>query len=204
MKRLENKKLEKFLAVLVEALEFTFIMCISVNLLHVSLKDSLIILLVFFITKFSIGQHKHYKIVEYFDSGWRRCFFWTTALILSMAMTSKMGLFIGILFTIFTTFIISGRADIEDLTMGYKTRKEDGKYYDIEEYIKYNLVNSRLIEFEENLKRTDDLLYLIYKYRFKDHLSFSKISERLNYMENVRIVEKLDQIALAIRIHCGI
>ena len=48
------------------------------------------------------------------------------------------------------------------------------------------------------------LLFLIYKYRFIEKLSFSQISEKLNGMENVRIVEKLDQIALAIRISCGI
>ena len=85
-----------------------------------------------------------------------------------------------------------------------KNLKPGPAYYDIEEYIKYNTTNSKLINFEYNLKRKDDLLYLIYKYRFIDSLSFSQISEKLNGMENARIVEKLDQIALAIRISCGI
>ena len=35
--------------------------------------------------------------------------------------------------------------------------KNESKYGDIEEYIKYNTTNSKLIQFEENLKKTDDL-----------------------------------------------
>jgi len=204
MKKIKNRKLEKALAVIVELLEFAIIVSIAYFALHVGMKEITIILLVFFISRFTIGKQGHYKIVEYFDNGWKRCFFWTTSLILSLSLVSKLGLLVGILFTIFTVFIISGRANINDMTLGYKRKKEEGKYYDIEEYIKYNMVNTKLIEFEENLKRKDDLLFLIYKYRFKDQMTFAKISEKLNNMENARIVEKLDQIALAMRIHCGI
>ena len=39
---------------------------------------------------------------------------------------------------------------------------------------------------------------------FRENLTFAEISERLDNMENIRIVEKLDQIALAMRISCGI
>ena len=60
------------------------------------------------------------------------------------------------------------------------------------------------MEFEENLKRRDDLLFIVYKYRFKERLTFKEISERLDGMPNVRIAEMLNQIALAIRINCGI
>lgn len=117
-------------------------------------------------------------------------------------MILKIDLKISILFAIFSGYIMTGKSNINDMYL-WKP-KNQSKYSDIEEYIKYNITNSKLIEFEENLKKTDDLLYIIYKYRFRDNLSFSQISEKLDGMENVRIVEKLDQIALAIRIHCGI
>ena len=97
---------------------------------------------------------------------------------------------------------MTGRSNIADMYL-WKPKNE-GKYKDIEEYVKYNLTNSKLIEFEENLKRADDVLYDIYKYRFKNGESFNEISKKLDNMETARIVEKLDQIALAIRIHCGI
>ena len=204
MKKIENKKLEFLLSSLIEFAEFGFMGLIGFFVLHVELKNILIILLTFFISRFSIKKPQHYKIVSYFDGGWRRCVSWTTSLLLSMFLASKIDILVGVLFTIFSVFTISTKANIKELMLGYKTKKEDGKYYDIEEYIKYNEFNQKLIDFERRLQEQDSLLYLIYKYRFKDKLSFSKISEKLNGMENVRIVEKLDQIALAIRINCGI
>ena len=78
------------------------------------------------------------------------------------------------------------------------------KYDDIEEYIKYNSLSDDLISFEDKLKDRDALLYMVYKYRFKDKLTFKEISEKLDGMDNPRIVEKLDSIALAIRMYCKI
>lgn len=204
MKKIKNKKLEFVLSSIIEFTEFGVTGLIGYFLLGVSLNYILIILLTFFISRFSIRDPQHYKIVSYFDGGWRRCVAWTTSLVLSMFLSSKIELLVGILFTIFSVFTISTKGNVRDMTLGYKKKKEDGKYYDIDEYIKYHLTDTKLIEFEENLKRKDDLLFLIYKYRFKDHLTFRQISDKLNGMENVRIVEKLDQIALAIRITCGI
>lgn len=204
MRKIENRKLEFLLSSLIEFTEFTIMGLIGYLGMKVKIEYILIILLTFFISRFAIKKPQHYKIVSYFDGGWKRCVSWTTSLLLSMFLASKIELLVGILFTIFSVFTISTKGNIKDLTLGYKRKKEDGKYYDIEEFIKYNLTNSNLIDFEENLKRKDGLLFLIYKYRFKDKLSFSQISEKLNGMENVRIVEKLDQIALAIRITCGI
>ena len=65
------------------------------------------------------------------------------------------------------------------------------KYSDIEDYIKYNSMETKLIEYEEKLKKQDNLTYLIYKYRFKDKMTFSEISERLD-LESPRIAEKLE------------
>ena len=47
------------------------------------------------------------------------------------------------------------------------------------------------------------LLFLLYKYRFKENYTFAEISERTG-LENPRIAEKLEQIALSIRLYCGI
>ena len=96
---------------------------------------------------------------------------------------------------------MTGKSNIKDM---YLWNNSESKYSDIEEYVKYNSCNTKLLEFEENLKRRDDLLFIIYKYRFKDNLTFKEISDKLDGMPNVRITEKLNQIALAIRINCGI
>ena len=141
------------------------------------------------------GKALHFKT-------WYRCLIWSCLILLSLFLILKIDLKISILFTIFSAFIMTGKSNINDIYLW--KNNEDSKYKDIEEYVKYNLTNKKLLDFEENLKRRDDVLFLIYKYRFKDNFSFSEISKRLGDMENVRIVEKLDQIALAIRISCAI
>lgn len=203
MKKIKNKKLEKVLAVLVELIEFIIISIIAVKCLNTSVVDLLVILLTFFISRFSIGSAGHYKIVSYFDAGWRRCFFWTSSLILSLCLTTKLGIMVGFLFTIFTSYVISGKANIDDMSLGWKSKSQRSKYADIEDFIKYNSMDSNLIDFENKLKAKDNLSYLIYKYRFIDKLTFSEISERLD-LDNPRIVEKLDNIAFSLRLYCGI
>lgn len=198
MKKLKNKKLEKVLGTLIEILEFVVSATIGIFLFKTPIKYVLVILLMFFISRFAIGKPGHYKIVNYFDGGWRRCVIWTSALVLSLFLASKMGIEEAILFAIFTVFIISGRANIDDTKLGFKAKGEPSKYADIEEYINSN--DERVTKFEKILKDQDNQLFLIYKYRFKDGLTFSEISSLLDDYPTQRLTEKLDAIALSIRI----
>ena len=203
MQRIKNKKIEKILAIFVELIEFIIISLVAIFFLKINIINLLIILLTFFISRFSIGSTGHYKIVTYFDGGWRRCFFWTASLILSLCLVNRLGIEIAFLFTIFTAYILSGKANIEDISLGWKTKTQKSKYYDVEEYVKYNEYNDELLEFEDKVKRRDPKLYLIYKYRFKDHKSFSEISELLDIPTN-RITQELDKVAFSLRIYCKI
>ena len=156
----------------------------------------IIIMLTFMISRGFFGKALHFKT-------WYRCLVWSCLILLSLFMILKVDLTVSILFAIFSAFIMTGKSNINDMYL-WKGANSQGKYYDIEEYIKYHELDNTLLTFEENLKRKDNLLFLIYKYRFRDKLTFAEISDKLDGMENVRIVEKLDQIALAIRISCGI
>lgn len=153
----------------------------------------IILMLVFFFTRLLCGQPKHYN-------KWYRCFLWSTLTFTSVYALTDLHIIATILLTIFSGFIATGRADIQDL---YQWKGKSTKYSDIEEYIKYNPMNDKLLEFEKKLKEQDNLLFLLYKYRFKENLTFAEISEKLD-LENPRIVEKLNTIAFSIRIYCGI
>ena len=165
------------------------------KLLNLPINFVLMIMLTFMISRACFGQTMHFKT-------WYRCLVWSLLIMLSLFLIVKVDLAISILFAIFGALIMTGKGNINDMYL-WKPQNES-KYKDIEEYIRYNLMNPTLMDFEDNLKRRDNLLFLIYKYRFKDHLTFAEISERLDGMENARIVEYLNQIALAIRINCNI
>lgn len=189
-------KIDKdFIGSLIFNIAETILIFLVGKLLHLPTNFIITIMLTFMISRGLFGKTLHFKT-------WYRCLVWSCLILLSLFLILKIDFKISVLFTIFSAFIMTGKSNINDMYLWKPSNKS--KYKDIEEYIKYNLTNAKLLDFEENLKRRDDVLYIIYKYRFRDGLTFSEISEKLDNMENARIVEKLDQIALAIRISCGI
>lgn len=80
---------------------------------------------------------------------------------------------------------------------------ESSKYQDIIDFLKYHPLDDKLIEFETKLSSMESIEYLIYKYRFKDNLTFAQISDKLD-LDGPRVVEKLDKVVFALRIYCRI
>lgn len=162
-------------------------------LLRLKLEIMLIIMMIFVMIRITIGGAMHYKSPY-------KCAIWSLLVFLSLFVLTNVGLGVSIIMAIFCAFILTTKGNIDDAFMW---KGKNTKYNDIEEYIKYNSMETKLIEYEEKLRNQDNLTYLIYKYRFKDKMTFAEISERLD-LENPRIVEKLEQIAFSFRIFFGI
>ena len=191
------KKVMYYLPSIIFNLFETLIIFSIGRLLELKLIELFMILVLFSGIRISLGNALHYKSPI-------KCILWTTLVFTSLFLVFKVDLMIGIIITIFASFILTSKGNtkgsISDMFM-WKGRSS--KYEDIDEYIKYNSMNIKLIEFEEILKKQDNLLFLFYKYRFKERLTFSEISDKLK-MNNSRISEKLENIALSIRVFCGI
>lgn len=154
----------------------------------------LLVMVTFMISRGFFGKALHFKT-------WYRCLIWSSLILLSLFVLLKIDLVISIVLAIFSAFIMTGRSNLKDL---YLWNRGDGsKYQDIIEFVKYNELDTKLLEFETKMKEKDNLEYLIYKYKFKDGKTFKDITEILE-MESPRLVEHLDKIAFAIRLYCGI
>ena len=101
---------------------------------------------------------KHYK-------QWQQCLIWTLIIFTSLFVIARVDISVGMLETIFTAYILSGKANIKDL---YMWSGKQTQYQDIIDYIKYNPLNSKVKEFEEKIHEQDNLSYLIYKYRITE------------------------------------
>lgn len=191
----EEQKILKFIYSLI----FNIVEVIVVFLIGIFLKievNTIIFMMIsFIIFKFIFKKTKHYYSLY-------KCFIWTILVFLSLYLLSDLSLINILLFTAFTAFIVSGKADITDICM-WKNENQPSKYQDIMEFIKYHPLDDELFEFENKLKRQDNLMYLVYKYRFKDNLTFSQIEEKLD-IPTPRISEMLDKIAFAMRLNCKI
>lgn len=78
------------------------------------------------------------------------------------------------------------------LFFGYKKHNES-KYEKLIDYIKFNGIDSKLIEAESRLKELDTQMYLLYKRKFREDKTFKEIVEEFD-IDNPRIVEILDKV----------
>ena len=186
----ENKVL-RFISVLIFNIAEVIVVFLLGKLFGIDTNIVISIMLSFILFKFIFKKTKHYKSIY-------TCFIWTILVFLSLFLLSSLSMINILMFTAFTAFIVSGKADISDITM-WKNNGEPSKYQDVVDYIKYHPMDKDLMDFEETLKRQDSLLYLVYKYRFKDQLTFKEIEEKIDVSDK-RITEMLDKIAFAMRI----
>lgn len=190
-----SRKVKNFISTLIFNIAETVLIFLVGLLLQLPINHILIIMFTFMISRGFFGKALHFKT-------WYRCLIWSLLIMLSLFLLLKLDLVVSILFAIFSAFIMTGKSNIKDMYL-WNNHNEPSKYQDIVEFIKYNPMDDKLILFEKKLKDLDTVEYLIYKYRFKENKTFKDISELLD-MDGPRIVEKLDKVAFAIRLYCGI
>lgn len=182
---------------MINAILFNLIEIICVLLIGLSLgiKTKYVVMITFLfpVCRFIFKKPMHYKSPYL-------CFIITLALFFTLFLLLKTDLYIAIILTIFSGYILTNNANINNIFMwtGKKTQ-----YQDIIDYIRFNPLNPKIKEFEEKIQEQDNLTYLIYKYRFKDLLTFAEISKRLD-IETNRITEIQDKVAFTFRVFIGL
>ena len=83
----------------------------------------------------------------------------------------------------------------------FKPKGSPSKYQRELDFVKHNPINSNLLAFENMLKSENNLDYLVYRYIFKDQITWKEASELLD-METCRIVPIADKIAFGLRSAC--
>ena len=160
---------------------------------ELSHNEIIVLMLTFFFTRLLCGKPKHYAT-------WYRCLVWSLLVFTSLFALTNLHIMAVLLLTVFTGYIATGRADISDM---YMWKGKSSKNKDVEEYIKYHPLDDKLLEFENKLKQQDNLSYLLYKYRYKENLSFTEIADKID-LDTPRVSEQIDKIAFSLRIYCGI
>ena len=162
----------------------TLMLILIAYLLKVGVINTLLIFLTFQISRAFIKMPKHYK-------DWQRCLCWTLVIFGGLFVVSRVDITVGIMCSIFTAYILSGKADIRDMYM-WKPQNES-VHQPLIDYLKYNAICDDYLKAEELLKgKVDTKTYLIYKRKFIDGYSYERISEEFD-MSNPRIKECLDK-----------
>lgn len=186
MNKDDYMKYFNYVSVVFNLVETSILFLLS-YLLEINIKDTLIVLVTFQISRAYFKMPKHYK-------AWQKCLIWTSIIFASMFCVFRTDVVVGIMCTVFSAYILSGKADIY---LWVKT----SKYQDIIDYVKYNYYTDDSIhEFEKKLKERGSALdYKIWEYRFKGGKSFEEISELLD-LDSARISEIQNSVALSFRL----
>lgn len=162
-----------------------------------SIKNTLIIIVIWTMCLL-MGKAKHYKSPL-------KCFLMQVLLFSSIFISIKVNIYVASIFTIYTKFLLSGHADIEDTESEiddkpsfidftlWKPKNENSVHQILIDYLKYNALTDEYLEAERLLKeRVDTQTFLIYKRKFFNNSSYEKICEEFN-IPNPRIKETLDK-----------
>lgn len=122
----------------------------------------------FILNRLIFRKSMHYK-------DWYLCFIWSTLLFISFFLLSKIDIHLASISTCLFIFF-TNKVDIKDLN---KLFFWGGNVLNQEvfDWVKFNQNNEKLIEYENNLKKTDKRKYFIFVYRFREFKSYSEISK---------------------------
>ena len=144
-----------------------------------------------------MGKAKHYKSPL-------KCFLMQVLFFSSLYLSTYINIYIACVFTVYTKFLLSGHADIDDNEAEIDNKpsfkdftlwkpQNESVHQPLIDYLKYNALTDEYLEAERLLKeKVDTKTYLIYKRKFIDGYSYEKIAEEFN-MANPRIKECLDK-----------
>lgn len=178
-----NKKYWNIPSIIFNLVE-TLLLIGCAYLLKIGLVNTLLVFLTFQISRFYFKMPKHYK-------AWQQCLIWTLLIFVSLFVVARVDIIVGILNTIFSAYVLSGKADMKDIYLWKPKNKS--VHQPLIDYLKYNAICDDYLRAEELLKqKVDSKTYLIYKRKFIDGYSYEKIAEEFD-MPNPRIKECLDK-----------
>lgn len=192
-----KEKLLNNWATIIFNLAETIIIITTGIILHLKIKEIILIILLFGITRISTKEGMHYK-------SWIKCLIWSVLLITSLFILVKIDIRIAIIMTIFSAIVTSKKADIKDWSM-YRNERKYRKYRELEKYIETQKDSLKLKNFEKILKNLNEYygkrykadFYNIYKLYFIQRKSFEDIIKITNLYDNHELTRILDIVFIS-------
>lgn len=125
------------------------------------------LMIAFFLCRMLCGQAKHYKSAY-------QCFVWSTLTFTSVYALTDLHIIVVILLTIFTGFISTGRANINDMFMW---KGKDSKYVALLDVISLSPNNPTVLEHEDYWRKNYPIRFEIFRLYFRERKTYEEIME---------------------------
>lgn len=176
---MKNTKVLNFLRVLIFNIVETIVIFMIGLIFELNYNYIISLMIIFFMVRMLCGQPKHYKKAY-------QCFIWSTLTFTSVYVLTDLHIFVTILLTVFTGFIATGRADIEEMYM-WKGKKSN--YIALIDLISVSPNNTIILEHEEYWRKNYPMRYEIFKLFFRERKSYEEIME-IKDLPDTKIIQK--------------
>lgn len=154
------------------ALIFLIGLTLELNITHI-----LILMLVFLISRSCFSTTLHFK-------KWYKCLIWSSLILFSLFTILKISLPISIVFTVFATFIMTGKANIKDM---YLWTGKVSKYDALRDLIEVSPNHPILLEHEDYWRKNYPMRYEIFILYFRERHTYEYIAKLKNFDDNTII-----------------
>ena len=152
----------------------TLLLILFAFLLKVTIKDMLIIFLTFQIGRAYFKLPKHYK-------AWQKCLIWTLTIFLSLFVVARVDVSVGIMCAVFTSYILSGKSDINDI---YMWSGRVSKYDALRDFVGISPNNPIILDYENYWRVNYPLRYEMFQLFYRERKSYEEIRRIKDYDEN--------------------
>lgn len=168
------EKYKRIIGTLIFNVAETILIFLVGRMLGLEINNIIIVMLSFMISRGFFGKTLHFKT-------WYRCLIWSLLILLSLFMILKIDLRISILFTIFSAFIMTGKANINDM---YLWSGKVSKYDALKDFIAVSPNHPILLEHEEYWRKHYPVRYDIFKLYFRENKTYQEIAELKGFDDN--------------------
>ena len=151
------------------ALIFLIGLTLKLDIIHI-----LILMFVFMISRSCFSTTLHFK-------EWYKCLVWSSLILFSLFTILKISLSISILFTIFSAFLMTGKANIKDM---YLWTGKVSKYDALKNFVAISPNHPILLEHEEYWRKNYPMRYEIFKLYFRENQTYEYIAKLKGFDDN--------------------
>lgn len=162
-----DTKVKNFIKILIFNIVETITIFMVGLVLNISWNYIIALMLIFFLTRSICGEAKHYKKAY-------QCFIWSTLTFSSVYLLTDLHICVTILLTIFTTFIVTGKSDINDMFLWSGNKS---KYSALIEFIALSPNHPLILSHEEYWMKNYPIRYEIFRMFFRERKTYEEIME---------------------------
>lgn len=164
--------------IFIQGLIFNIAETILIILLGIWLKVPInyifVLILSFAICRSYLGDAVHFK-------SWYRCLIWSSLILCSLFVIFNVDLVISITFAIFSGFILTGKANMDDM---YLWTGKVSKYDALKNVIAISPNHPIILEHEEYWRKNYTIRYEIFKLYFRENQTYEYIAKYKGFDDN--------------------